>query len=115
MSFPWRRERGRPSVAAYPLRELPVTLEIAALALEVAVPHADPCDRMIVATAQLHGIPVMISDHLITACRDIERRQREPDGGREVLARTVGVVEPVSKFDSAVWQRVQYATTFSPS
>lgn len=58
--------------AAYSLRELPITLQIAALAPEVAVAHADPCDRMIVATAQLHGIPVMTSDHLISVCKDIE-------------------------------------------
>lgn len=58
--------------AAYSLRELPITLQIAALAPEVAVAHADPCDRMIVATAQLHGIPVMTSDQLIAACKDIE-------------------------------------------
>ena len=58
--------------AAYSLRELPITLEIAALAPDVAVPHADPCDRMIVATAKLHGIPVMTSDHLISVCKDIE-------------------------------------------
>lgn len=58
--------------AAYSLRELPITLKIAALAPEVAVPHTDPCDRMIVATAQLHGIPVMMSDRLISVCREIE-------------------------------------------
>lgn len=60
------------AIAAYSLRELPITLEIAALAPEIAVPHADPCDRMIVATAQLHGIPVMTPDHLIAVCRGIE-------------------------------------------
>ena len=58
--------------AAYSLRELPITMEIAALAPTVAVPHADPCDRMIIATAQLHGIPVMTPDHLISVCGDIE-------------------------------------------
>jgi PIN domain nuclease of toxin-antitoxin system len=58
--------------AVYSLRELPVTLQIAALSPEVAVPHADPCDRMIVATAQLHRIPVMTSDPLISVCKDIE-------------------------------------------
>lgn len=58
--------------AAYSLRELPITLEIAALAPEVSVSHVDPCDRMIIATAQLHGIPVMTSDRLISACRDVE-------------------------------------------
>lgn len=57
---------------AYSLRELPITLQIAALATEVAVAHADPCDRMIVATAQLHRIPVMSSDQRIAACKDIE-------------------------------------------
>ena len=46
--------------AAYVLRELPITLQIAALAPEVRVPHSDPCDRMIVATAQLHAMPVMV-------------------------------------------------------
>jgi PIN domain nuclease of toxin-antitoxin system len=58
--------------AAYSLRELPITLQIAALAPDVAVAHADPCDRIIVATARLHGIPVMTSDHLIAVCKDIE-------------------------------------------
>lgn len=58
--------------AAYALRELPITLQIAALAPDVAVAHADPCDRMIVATAQLHRIPVMTSDHLIAVCKDVE-------------------------------------------
>ncbi len=57
--------------AAYSLRELPITLQIAALAPEVDIPHADPCDRMIIATAQLHGFPVMTSDHLLSACKDI--------------------------------------------
>ena len=61
-------------LAAYSFQELPITLEIAARAPEVTVPHADPGERMIVATAQLHGIPLMTSDHLISACRDIEIR-----------------------------------------
>jgi PIN domain nuclease of toxin-antitoxin system len=62
----------RPAFAAYALRELPVTLEIAALAPEVAVSHADPCDRILIATARLHGIAVMTPDHLISACKDID-------------------------------------------
>jgi PIN domain nuclease of toxin-antitoxin system len=58
--------------AAYSLRELPITLQIAALAPEVTTAHADPCDRMIIATAQLQRIPLMTSDHLIAVCKDIE-------------------------------------------
>jgi PIN domain nuclease of toxin-antitoxin system len=73
LNLPLRpREWLAQALAAYLIRELPISLQIAALAPEVDVPHADPCDRMIVATAQLHGIPVMTSDSLISACREIE-------------------------------------------
>jgi PIN domain nuclease of toxin-antitoxin system len=64
----WLRE----VVAAYGLQELPMTSEIAALAPEVAVSHADPCDRIIVATAQIHGLTVVTSDPLIRDCKAIE-------------------------------------------
>jgi PIN domain nuclease of toxin-antitoxin system len=63
----WLRE----AFEIYAIREFPVTSEIAALAPDVAVPHADPCDRMIIATAKVYGIPVMTSDHLIAECTDI--------------------------------------------
>jgi PIN domain nuclease of toxin-antitoxin system len=66
------REWFRRALVDYALKELPVTSEIAALAPEVAVPHADPCDRMIIATARLHGLQIVTSDHLIAACKDIE-------------------------------------------
>lgn len=62
----------RQAFETYAIQELPVTSEIAALAPEVAVPHADPCDRMIIATAQVHRIPVMTPDPLIAACADID-------------------------------------------
>lgn len=64
----WLRE----AFVAYGLVELPVTAEIAALAPGVSVPHADPCDRIIIATAQLHGLQVVTSDHLIAACPDVD-------------------------------------------
>jgi PIN domain nuclease of toxin-antitoxin system len=64
----WLRE----VIATYGLHEFPITSEIAALAPEVSVPHADPCDRIIVATAQIHGVAVATSDPLIHACQDIE-------------------------------------------
>src|SRR5689334_21060017 len=40
------REWLRQAIAAYVLRELPITWEIAAMAPEVGLAHADPCDRM---------------------------------------------------------------------
>jgi PIN domain nuclease of toxin-antitoxin system len=64
----WLRE----AFKIYAFRELPVTSEIAALAPDIAVSHADPCDRIIIATALVSKIPVMTSDHLIADCADID-------------------------------------------
>jgi PIN domain nuclease of toxin-antitoxin system len=66
------REWLREAFEIYAIQDLPVTSEIAAMAPDVAVPHADPCDRMIIATAQVHKIPVITSDHLIAECVDID-------------------------------------------
>lgn len=60
------------AVKTYNLREISITSEIAGLAPEVAVPHADPCDRFIVAAAQIHGLAVATPDPMIHACQDIE-------------------------------------------
>jgi PIN domain nuclease of toxin-antitoxin system len=59
-------------LATYEIQELPITSEIAGLSQEVSVSHSDPCDRLIIATAQIHGIPVVTSDGLIQDCADIE-------------------------------------------
>jgi PIN domain nuclease of toxin-antitoxin system len=64
----WFRE----VLATYQIQELPITSEIAALSQEVAVSHSDPCDRLIIATAQLHGLAVVTPDGLIQDCTDIE-------------------------------------------
>ncbi|HEV7667965.1 MAG TPA: type II toxin-antitoxin system VapC family toxin [Thermoanaerobaculia bacterium] len=47
------------------LRELPVTGSIAAASTALPLLHADPCDRLIVATALLHGMTVLTPDPLI--------------------------------------------------
>lgn len=59
------------ALSAYPLTELPVTSEVAGLAPEVDAPHSDPCDRIIMATAQIHGIPILTPDSLIAAAREV--------------------------------------------
>lgn len=63
----WLRE----AFQIYAVRELPVTSEIAALAPDVTVSHADPCDRIIIATAQVYKLPVVTSDRRIAECADI--------------------------------------------
>jgi PIN domain nuclease of toxin-antitoxin system len=63
----WLRE----TIQMYAIRELPVSSEIAALAPDVAVSHADPCDRIIIATAQVYKIPVITSYRMIAECVDV--------------------------------------------
>ena len=63
----WFRE----AMKSYGIEELPITSEVALLAPEVAVPHSDPCDRMIVATAQLADLPLVTPDPDIHGCKDI--------------------------------------------
>jgi len=54
------------------LREIPVNGPIALRSTALPRLHADPCDRMIVATAQLQGMTLLTPDPLIQAYPDIE-------------------------------------------
>lgn len=53
------------------IKEIPISAKIAALSTQVAVVHNDPADRIIVATAIEHNMPVITSDHLIRDCNQI--------------------------------------------
>ena len=54
------------------IHEIPVSARIAALAPEVDVPHADPADRIILASAIENGVPLVTSDQLIRKCPQVE-------------------------------------------
>jgi len=56
----WRR-----AVDFHGLREIPVTGRIASRATRLPEHHKDPCDRIIIATAQLQGLIVLTPDPLI--------------------------------------------------
>lgn len=47
-------------------RVVPISHEIARLALELDLPHGDPFDRVIAATAKAHAIPLLTRDRSIT-------------------------------------------------
>ena len=47
-------------------RVIPISPEIARLALELDIPHGDPFDRVIAATAKTHAIPLLTRDRSIT-------------------------------------------------
>jgi PIN domain nuclease of toxin-antitoxin system len=46
---------------------VPITPEIACLAVSLDLPQGDPFDRVMVATALFHGIPLLTRDRAITA------------------------------------------------
>ncbi len=47
-------------------RVIPISPEIAYLALALDLPHGDPFDRVITATAKIHRIPLLTRDRAIT-------------------------------------------------
>ena len=48
--------------ATAPLREAPFTHEIVLLAQELPLPHRDPADRFLAATAQIAGLTLVTAD-----------------------------------------------------
>lgn len=49
-------------LAHHNLEVLPLDLEICIRSTALPAMHADPCDRMIIATAQVHHLPVVTTD-----------------------------------------------------
>jgi len=47
------------------VRELPVTSTVAILSVHLPAHHNDPCDRIIIATAQANSMTIITSDRLI--------------------------------------------------
>ncbi len=57
--------------AFHGVAEIPMDWRIAARSTRMAVPHADPCDRIILATAALHDLAVLTPDPLMKVCPDV--------------------------------------------
>lgn len=49
-------------VQHHDIQVLPLDLEICIRSTELPFVHHDPCDRMIIATAQIHQLPVVTAD-----------------------------------------------------
>ena len=54
----WIREM----VRAVPRREAPVTHDIAVESRQLSLPHQDPADRFLAATARVHGLTLVTAD-----------------------------------------------------
>lgn len=61
----------RLALAARPMREFPLTHEVALGSRSVRLPHDDPADRFIAATAMVHGLTLVTADRSLLACPDI--------------------------------------------
>jgi PIN domain nuclease of toxin-antitoxin system len=60
------------ALAHHRLSELPISREIVLHAVELPDIHNDPFDRILIATAQLNGMPLVSKDQTIARYPDIE-------------------------------------------
>ena len=61
----------RMAFATRPMREFPVTHQVALRSRSVRLPHDDPADRFIAATAMVHRLTLVTADRLLLGCPDI--------------------------------------------
>ena len=54
------------------IKEIPVTSDIAIASVELPLLHNDPCDRIIIATAQINNMHILTCDQLITQYKQAE-------------------------------------------
>ena len=54
---------------AVPFQEAPLTGEVAILSRSIDLPHQDPADRFIAATAAIHGLTLVTSDDQILSSK----------------------------------------------
>ena len=59
------------TIAATPFREAPLTHEIALATRSVGLPHAGPADRLLVATALIHGFTLVTADRNLISTKRI--------------------------------------------
>lgn len=56
---------------AVPMHEAPLTAEIALATRGIRLPHRDPADRFLAATAKVLGLTLVTADERLLACRGI--------------------------------------------
>ncbi len=66
---PWRWIRS--ALVTRPMREFPLTHEVALRSRSIRLPHDDPADRFIAATAMVHGLTLVTADRTLIGCPDI--------------------------------------------
>lgn len=54
-----------------PLHEAPLTHEIALATRSIGLPHRDPTDRLLLATALVHGLTLVTADHSLGRSKQV--------------------------------------------
>ena len=62
----------RTALTVRPVREVPVTFDVALGSRSIRLGHDDPADRFIAATAMVHGLTLVTADRSLLQCPDIE-------------------------------------------
>lgn len=62
----------RTALTVRPMREVPVTFDVALASRTIRVGHDDPADRFIAATAMVHEFTLVTADGSLLRCPDIE-------------------------------------------
>ncbi len=57
---------------ATPVVEAPLTFEVAVASRTLSLPHEDPADRFIAATAKVYQLKLVTADRQLSRCPDIE-------------------------------------------
>lgn len=60
------------ALARAPMKEAPVTIEIARMTRTLSLAHEDPADRLIAATAQVLELTLVTADERLLACRELK-------------------------------------------
>ena len=60
------------ALATRPMREFPVTHQVALRSRSVRLPHDDPTDRFLAATAMVHGLTLVTAHRTLLECPDIQ-------------------------------------------
>lgn len=61
----------RTALSVRPMREVPLTFDIALGSRSIRLGHDDPADRFIAATAVVHGLTLVTADASLLRCPDI--------------------------------------------
>lgn len=59
------------AIAIMPIRETPVTFEVALASRAIVLPHRDPADRFIAASAKVFELTLVTADARLLECPDI--------------------------------------------